>query len=460
MNPLMAILGGAKAAGSGAWTGLKRLFGLGGAGAAGGVAGSMFGGNNNDQQNQDQNGDGTPDSEQLPQVENVEPTPNITPLQQLNTTSSALIAPMEAGGTVDEKLDYIVNSIGGMRNSLATLVAAVRGLSLGQSAINSNVSTVANRPNKPGFFGNMFRTGITQGGLGVAAALGIGVGGAALGGMIGSGEANTAVLADVGAEIDKVTQGEVTPENTALYTAVQSAVYGYGLEAVGTTIDSVIENDTKIASIVEGLQSRGIEVDTSKGLTTLLDAVKSIPTNAPTETIPSEDTTVPQIQSEPLSTEPLAAPAATIESPEQQQIPPAIDQGNTGAVLENSTASPSIQPPFEPSAPDNGAVIEDEFIGETEEDELGIQPQSLNIDQIDMLQPQQITGVTRSIMEKSQAPGPSTIVTPIVLNNNQQQTSQMPAMSSGGSGKSSILTVAYRTPADTRTYSQDNFTSV
>lgn len=437
---------GLGALGTGLYNFGKRLFG----GTTGGAIGDNLANtqNSNQQQQEDQRLD----------VEPVDVTPNVTPIQQLNMASSGLISPMSPGGTPEEKLDYIIFSIDSMRRSVATLVSSVRSLATGQATVNRNVAAVS-EANKPSFFATTIRQGIKQGGLGLLAAL---VGGSAAGILAGlsylSGDSKEA-LSNIGPAINEIKTGTVSPEDSKLYKATEQVVGNWNAgQNVGdvASIETAMESDPAIGILVEGLRNNGVNVDTSAPVNTLLETVKNIQaaekqkdTQSPTIETPQGQTPAPQVETGDDST--TSTNLTTPSAPETNQT-----------VLENSTAAPSsISSPAAPPS-SNGADIEDKPEGETREDEIRLSPQSSINDILQDQQQEQILASTRNIRDRSMetAGGTKTVVTPVVVNNSQAPSQPQMSQVAGGRDRGATLVVAYRTPADARTYSQDNFASV
>lgn len=433
---------GLGAIGTGLYNFGSRLFG--------GAAGALSNAANNQQQQQQ------PEEQQL-DIEPAEVTPNVTPIQQLNMSSSGLISPMASGGTADEKLDYIITSIDSMRRSVATLVSSIRSLAIGQSTVNRNVAAVS-EAKKPNFYAMQMRQGIKQGGLGVLAAL---VGGAAAGLLAGipylTGESKE-TLSNIEPSINEIKSGAAEPENSRIYKAAEQVVENAEQNlGENVSIEQAMESDPAATILVEGLRGSGVEVDSKAPVSSLLDTVKNIKpveqqqdeNSAPTvETTPGE---VPGPQTE---------TGTDSTTPSNLNTPPAPVTDQT--TLENTTAAPStISPPGSPS-PNEDADIVTQPEGETQEDETRLSPQSSLSDTLQDQQQEQILTSTRNIRDRSMetAGGTKTVVTPVVVNNSQAPSQpQMPQVA-GGRDRGATLVVAYRTPADTRTYSQDNFASV
>lgn len=452
-NPLITGLG---ALGRGLWggatrggrwigQGLKKMFpwlGGAGVGAVGNKAADALTGDNQQQASSD---------EQPLDVETLDATPNITPVQQLNMTTTGVISPMQIGGTPEEKLDYIAASVDSMRRSVNTLVGMVRSLATGQNALNRNVGAVATQQsNKPSFFGQTFRQGLVQGGLGALAALGIGAAASLLAGVTNISEENKETLTDIKPAIDEIKSGQVKPEESKLYNAAESVVGNWNAgQNLGdtVTIETAMESDPAVAALVSGLRENGIQVDTKDTVNSLLNTVKNIKPET-TQTDSTEEST----------------PTTNVTPDNSSQTEtnvPSSEQNDT--VLENSTASPTLSAPSIPSTQDNtDANIEQPLEGETEEDELGIAPQSSLGDQLQTEPENQLLSSTKYIRDRSQevASNSKAVVTPIIMNSPQAPAQQQMPQVSEGRLRGATLTVAYRTPADTRTYAQDNFTSV
>jgi len=436
----------------GGWQNLKRMFGLGGAATGGGLLANAL----NGQQNQ-QGQDG--EEEQQLNIEEPEVSPNVTPIQQLNMGASGVISPMVSGGTPDEKLDYIVSSVDSMRRTISTLVSSIRSLAIGQATVNRNVAATAERPQRQGFIRTTVGGALKAAGLGTALALGIGAAAGLLSNNVEDVENIDATLENITPSIAEIKSGQVKPEESNLYKTAESLVtrfdQSYGLPvSLETPIEKAMEENENIKTFVEGLRSNGVEVDPNATLYSLPEIVKSI---APATTQePGQPATPPAPGTEQPQPEASTPPAAT------PNITPQPGQEET--TLENSTAAPTTIAPPASSPANEDATIEQPIEGETQEDEMrGIEQQSSLRDTLQEPGAGNILPSTQSIRDRSfeTATNTKTVVAPVVINGPQAPAQQvMPQVASDGRGRGATLTVAYKTPADSRTYSQDNFASV
>jgi len=445
------LLSGAKMAGQGIANLGKRLFGIGG-GAAGARLASLTGGGGDNQQG------ASGSEEQQLNIDEADATPNVTPIQQLNMAASGLISPMAIGGTPDEKLDYIASSIDSMRRSLSTLVSSVRSLAIGQATVNRNVAATAERP-KSGFFSNTIRGAAKAAGIGTLAALGLGAAVGGLSALTNNDETSSSTLDNITPAINEIKSGQIKPEESNLYKTADTLVtrynQSYGMPvSFETSIEKAMEENEEIKTLVESLKSNGVEVDTKAMLSTLPDIIKQIKPE-----VQQEGSTQPSITPTPNAPAVSEGDGQPIPSPDIT-TPPVSETDQT--VLENSTAAPSgISPPAAPPS-NNGADIENQLEGETQEDELGLTPQSSINDMLQEQQQEQILSSTRNIRDRSmETANAKSVIAPVVVNA-PQTPSQQPVMQAMGDSRDrgATLTVAYRTPADSRTYSQDNFASV
>ena len=444
--------GGAKIASKG-WAGLKKLFGFGAAGAGGAATGFLGQTAANAIQGANQQSDSG--ETELPTAE-VEATPNVTPMQQLNTAASSLISPISPGGTPDEKLDYLINANDSLRRSVNGLNAAVRNLSMGLGTVNKNVSAVATKPQ------SMFRRSLgaatRQGAYGGLLAVGAGAaaaliaGGAGLfsgGGTEGAQSGGEELIGD---KMVSVIQGNTTLENSGIIEAVNAEVAKLSPEAQQGTIEDAIKENPQLGATIQTLQQVGIPVDVNDKVANINQYFEQLGVRG--EEASQEEGILESIGNKFDELTGVEQPAPQIQ---QQSYVPSDNKRLFQNLLLNKDNKPTGAELVSEPAPDMRAKLnlDEAVVNPAFQQQAGLTQAANFINPTD----QDVSAKTFAIAKESEKKAVASQVTaPIVVNNYNGGggNNRVPTRSDTGA----TLVVAYRTPADSRSYSIDNYTSV